>query len=416
MKEQRTGDAPFLPYSRHAIDAHDIAEVSRVLQGDWLTTGPEVGRFEQALAEYAGARYAVVCANGTAALHLAVLALGLSEGDAVATTPITFLATANCARFAGARVHFADIGEDTANLDPAQVAALLEQEGKTIKAVLPVHFGGHPADMEAFAALAAKHGCEIIEDGCHALGASYRTASGETVKVGGCRHSAMTVFSFHPVKGITTGEGGAITTNDPALHERLLLLRGHGMVREESGTKTFVNREAAFSEGLPNPWYYEMQALGYNYRISDFQCALGRSQLARHEGFLAHKTMLAAAYRKRIAASAVLAPLVRPLVVREGIRHGYHLFAVRIDFTAAGTGRAALMRALQARGIGSQVHYIPLHFQPYYQRHTGLAAGALPVAEAYYGQCLSLPLSPLMSEADVERVAAALEEIIGGAC
>ena len=405
----------FLPYSRQSIDESDIAEVVRVLKGDWLTTGPEVLRFEEALSDYCGVRYVVACASGTAALHLAAMALGLTVGDAVITSPVTFLSTANCARFVGADVQLADVDERTVNLDPDEVGKVLAEKEQNVKAILPVHFGGHPADMESFAALAKQYNLKIIEDGCHALGASYTTTDGKDVRVGSCRHSDLTVFSFHPVKAITTGEGGAVTTNDQTLYERLLLLRNHGMVREENLYHSFLNSDAAFDEsGNVLPWYYEMQSLGYNYRITDFQSALGTNQLKKIEQFVSRKTSLAACYREKFAASSILRPLVIPLTIKENIRHGYHLFVVRIDFKSAGISRAALMKQLQAKGIGTQVHYIPLHFQPYYQKHTRLVPGSLPRAESYYAQCVSLPLFPAMTEKDIDRVIKALEDILTG--
>lgn len=401
----------FLPYSRQVISEDDIAEVVRVLRGEWLTTGPEVGRFEEALASYCGSRYAVACANGTAALHLAMMALDVQAGDGIITSPITFLATANSARFVGADVHFADVDPLTINLDPREVERILATHVGRIKVLLPVHFGGHPARMEEFASLAGNHGIRVIEDACHALGAAYRDSSGQMVRVGSCKHSDLTVFSFHPVKNITTGEGGAITTNDRTLYERLLLFRGHGMVRQEGAGLPFRNTELAYDDaGGVVPWYYEMQALGYNYRISDFQCALGRSQLAKAEHFLAAKTRLAEYYRARLAESPLLSSLVRPLVVEESVRHGYHLFVVQINFGDAGITRPALVQRLHARGVGTQVHYIPLHLQPYYRQHAGLQAGGLPRAEAYYERCLSLPLFSAMTEADVDRVMTALAE------
>ncbi|MFA7347172.1 MAG: UDP-4-amino-4,6-dideoxy-N-acetyl-beta-L-altrosamine transaminase [Desulfurivibrionaceae bacterium] len=401
----------FLPYSRQEITEEDIAEVARVLRGDWLTTGPEVGRFEEALASYCGARYAVVCANGTAALHLAMMALDVQPGDGVVTSPITFLATANAARFVGADVHFADVNPLTINLDPHEVERVLARDNGRIKVVLPVHFGGHPARMEEFAALAAKHGVSIVEDACHALGAEYRDNSGEMVRVGSCRHSAMTVFSFHPVKGITTGEGGAVTTNDRALYERMLLFRGHGMVRNEASGFSFQNADMAHDDsGNVVPWYYEMQALGYNYRITDFQCALGRSQLAKVDHFLAAKARLAECYRAGLAESPRLSALVKPLGGADSVRHAWHLFVVQVDFDGAGVSRPELVRRLHAKGVGTQVHYIPLHLQPYYRQHAGLKRGDLPVAEAYYERCLSLPLFPSMTEPEVDRVVAALQE------
>ena len=365
---------------------------------------------KEALASYCGARYAVVCANGTAALHLAMMSLDVQPGDGIVTSPITFLATANAARFVGADVHFADVDPLTINLDPHEVERMLAHGNGSIKVVLPVHFGGHPARMEEFSVLAAKHGVSIIEDACHALGAEYRDNSGAMVRVGSCRHSAMTVFSFHPVKGITTGEGGAVTTNDRTLYDRMLLFRSHGMVRNEASGFSFQNTDLAHDDsGNVVPWYYEMQALGYNYRITDFQCALGRSQLAKAEQFLAAKTRLADCYRARLAESPRLSALVKSLGLADSVRHAWHLFVVQVDFPAAGVSRPELVLRLHAKGVGTQVHYIPVHLQPYYREHSGLKRGDLPVAEAYYERCLSLPLFPSMTESEVGRVVAALE-------
>lgn len=400
----------FLPYSRQEISEDDIAEVIRVLRGEWLTTGPEVRRFEEALASYCTARYAVVCANGTVALHLAMMALDVQPGDGVITSPITFLATANSARFVGAEVNFADVEPLTITLDPHKVEPILAKQAGRIKVLLPVHFGGHPARMAEFASVADQYGVRIIEDACHALGAAYRDNSGEMVKVGSCRHSDLSIFSFHPVKGITTGEGGAITTNDRSLYERLLLFRSHGMIRHEGADFSFQNANLAYdAAGAVVPWYYEMHALGYNYRITDFQCALGRSQLSKVERFLAAKTQLVACYWRRLADSTLLSRLVKPLGTDKSVRHGHHLFVVQIRFAEAGVDRPELVKRLHARGIGTQVHYIPLHLQPYYRQHTGLRPGDLPIAEAYYQSCLSLPLFPAMTERDVDRVVAALE-------
>jgi UDP-4-amino-4,6-dideoxy-N-acetyl-beta-L-altrosamine transaminase len=402
----------FLPYSRQHIDDDDIAAVVRVLSSGMLTTGPEVERFEQSLAAYCGARYAVVCANGTAALHLAVLASGLKQGDGVITSPISFLATANCARYVGADVLFADIEAETANLDPVHVEAVLA-ENRGVKMLLPVHFGGHPARMEELARIAEKHGLQIIEDGCHALGATYADAAGKMVKVGSCRHSTMTVFSFHPVKGMTTGEGGAITTNSTELYEALQCYRSHGMVRSESHGKFFVNSELAFAEtGSQNPWYYEMQLLGFNYRLTDFQCALGSSQLQKLDGFIDRKRELAGEYRRQFSSAGMLSR-VEPLAVQQGICHAYHLFVVRIDFSRLGLSRAALIRKLLDRQIGTQVHYIPLHMQPYYQAQRSILGSSLLQAENYYEQCLSLPMFPGMTTEDVARVVTALGECLG---
>lgn len=391
-----------IPYGRQLIDQADIDTVCRALRGDLLTTGPEIKAFENELAEFCGAKYAVACANGTAALHLAGLAAGIGPGDLVITSPITFLASANFARFCGADVAFADIEGESANMDPAKLAEKMEPR---VKAVVPVHFGGSPANMEAIARIADQHGAIVIDDASHALGATYLTGGGERVKVGSGRHSRMTTFSFHPVKHLTTGEGGAITTNDPGLYEKLLKLRSHGMV---SQPEKWENLELGFdADGSPNPWYYEMPEIGFNYRITDIQCALGRSQMKKLPGFLERRRFLAETYRREMAGL----PHVKALGVASGNDSAYHLFVVLIDFAALGMSRGRMMKELRARGIGSQVHYIPVNRQPYYRR-LGISPDT-PRADRYYEQCLSLPLFPAMSDQDVQSVMSALRGVLG---
>ncbi len=399
-----------LPYGRQSISAKDMEAVLRVLQSDWLTTGPEVSQFEKELAAHCGARFAVACANGTAALHLACLALRLGPGDTILTAPITFLATANAARFVGAEVRFSDVTPDTVTLDPHQLRHYIQRgEAPRMAAIFPVHFAGHPADMEAIAADAREAGIPVVEDACHALGASYMTSGGETVQVGSCRHSAMTVFSFHPVKPITMGEGGAITTNDEHLYHHLKRLRNHGMT---SNQDEMVQREMAVDQNHEaNPWYYEMQELGYNYRVTDLQCALGRSQLERLPAFSARRREIAAAYAH--ALQNTFGDVVVPLRVAAGVAHAYHLFPVRIDFEVTSKTRARIMQELRQRGVGTQVHYIPLHLQPYYRTRYEFKPGDFPASESYYQQCLSLPIYPGMSEADVEHVIRSLCEVLG---
>jgi len=401
---------PFLPYGRQWIDQEDVDAVVAVLTSDWLTTGPAVSAFERELAQRVGARYAVACTSGTAALHLAAMALDLGPEDIAITSPITFLASANAARFCGADVLFADVDPATANLDPAWLeASLASCEPGLVKAIIPVHFAGCPAAMGAIKKIADAHGARIIEDGCHALGATYQ-CDGKTIPVGSCHHSAMTVFSFHPVKHITTGEGGAITTNDEALHRRLTLLRSHGMTKE---APLLHDRAAAFDEGGErNPWYYEMSELGYNYRLSDIQAALGRTQLGRLDRFLAKRRALVARYEERLASGFNGA--IRPLASSPDAEQAYHLFVARIDFTSFGLSRGVVMRKLHERGIGTQVHYIPVNRQPYYRERALPAQGECPNADAYYEQALSLPLYPLMGDADVDRVVEKLQGVLIG--
>lgn len=407
---------PFLPYGRQDIDQADIDAVTAVLRGDWLTQGPAVEAFERALAARTGAAHAVACANGTAALHLACLALGLGPGDALVVPSVTFLATANAARYIGAEVAFADVDPATGLMGPEQAEAAIaraEAAGWRVRALAPVHFAGQTADRTALGALAAARGLAVIEDACHAIGSADIAADGRAVPVGsgGLRPSAtMTAFSFHPVKTIAAGEGGAVTTDNPELAARLRRFRNHGMERDPAG---FEDRGAAFDEdGDANPWYYEMAEPGFNYRLTDIHSALALSQLARLDAFVARRRHLMDLYAARLAP---LAPLVRSAARVPWCRPAWHLCAVRIDFAAARRPRARVMAELRAQGIGTQVHYIPVHHQPYWRRRYGapLLDAALPGAEAHYAQTLSLPLFPAMADADVDRVVAALAEALG---
>jgi len=394
----------FLPYGRHQIDEDDIAAVVSVLRGDSLTGGPLVAEFEQAFAERVGARFAVACANGTAGLHLAAMALGLGPDDAVIVPTLTFLATANAAHYVGAEVVFADVDSATGLMRPEDLQEAFAKAGtRKARAVIPVHLNGQCVDMESVAEFAGRNGLRIIEDACHAIGATYRTRSGEDVSVGACRHSDMAVFSLHPVKTIAMGEGGVVTTNDPDLHAALLRLRNHGMVREAAH---FVQRDEAFdADGQPNPWYYEMPEPGYNYRASEIHCALGLSQLRKLDRFLARRRELADAYD---TALNPLAPAMRPVPRVMGCMSGWHLYVVHIDFSAAKIGRAGLMHHLRASNIGTQVHYLPVHRQPFWKKQTPHLQ--LAGADAYYQSCLSLPLFPAMTTADVANVADGLRQ------
>lgn len=400
-------DLPFLPYGRHQIDEDDVAAVAAVLRSGSLTGGPLVAEFEAAFAARVGARYAVACANGTAGLHLAAMAAGIGPEDAVVVPTLTFLATANAARYVGAEVGFADVDRDTGLLRASDLQdACARKSGRKLKAAIPVHLNGQNCDMESIAEISARHKLVVIEDACQAVGAAYQTRSSGEVRVGACRHSAMTVFSLHPVKTIAMGEGGVVTTNDQTLYQSLLRFRNHGMVRDPG---VFTQRDEAFDgDGLPNPWYYEMGEPGFNYRASEIHCALGLSQLRKLDRFLARRRELADAY------DAVLArfrPVVRPVPRVRGASSGWHLYVVHIDYGAAGTSRARLMRGLRERNIGTQVHYMPVHRQPYYRgRYPGLR---MPGADAYYASCLSLPFFPAMSNDDVRRVADALATELG---
>ncbi|WP_334160787.1 UDP-4-amino-4,6-dideoxy-N-acetyl-beta-L-altrosamine transaminase [Phenylobacterium sp.] len=380
-----------LPYGRQTIDDDDIAAVVEALKADFLTTGPTVDAFEAAFAQAVGAAHAVACANGTAALHLAMLALRAQPGERVVAPAITFLATANCARYVGAEVVFADVDPDSGLMTPATLEAALERAGGPVRAVLPVHLRGDACDLPGLEALARDAGAVLVEDAPHALGTT-ATFGNVAETIGDVRHSAMATFSFHPVKTIATGEGGMVTTNDPALAARLRTLRSHGMVRPEGS----------------DPWWYEMPEPGFNYRLPDILCALGLSQLAKLGRFVARRRVLSAAY---VEALRPLAPLVRPAASPAWSDPALHLMCVLIDFEAAGRSRREVVDALRARGVGSQVHYIPVHRQPYYRERYGVLD--LPGAEAWYARCLSLPLYPGMADADVDMVVRALAESLG---
>ncbi len=377
------------PYGRQSIDADDLAAVAAALTSGHLTCGPAVGAFEDALAAYLGAPHVAVCANGTAALHLAYLGLGLAPGDEIITSPITFSATASAAYQAGLGVRFADVDPATGNLDPASVAPLI---GPRTRAIVVVHLAGQPADLDALTALARAHGLFVIEDACHALGARYRGRM-----IGGDTSDAV-ALSFHPVKHITTGEGGAVIMRAPAHHARVLRLRHHGIERDP----------ARLSIPSPGPWYHEVVEQGFNYRLPDVLCALGTSQLARLPRFLTARRALAAAYRAELAAQLPDAAVAPPVELPER-DHAYHLFAVAIDFAGLGVDRGRLMRGLAARGVGTQVHYIPLPAHPFHRDRPGAEPPRpRPGADTYYQRTLSLPLYPDLSPADVRAIVATL--------
>lgn len=398
----------FLPYGRQSLDDDDIAAVVAVLRGDFLTQGPAVERFELAVAAATGARHAVSCSSGTAALHLAYAALDFKPGDAVLVPAITFLATASAAFLAGATVVLADVDPDSGLMTPEhaeEAAHRAEQAGLRVRAVAPVHLAGQSADMAGLGRLALSRGWQIVEDACHALGAADAL---HATPIGACAVSAMTVFSFHPVKTVAAGEGGVVTTNDDDLAARLRRLRNHGIQRDPTA---FQAPEAALDgAGNQASWYYEMTEPGWNYRLTDIQAALGTSQLRRLADFVARRERLRTLYEEALAP---LAPLVRPAPRAPWCRPSWHLFVALIDFTALGLSRQQVMAHLRNVGIGSQVHYIPLHHQPFWApRHGG---ATLAGADAYYARCLSLPLFIGMDETDVARVAASLANVTAAA-
>ncbi|MCA3262797.1 MAG: UDP-4-amino-4,6-dideoxy-N-acetyl-beta-L-altrosamine transaminase [Telmatospirillum sp.] len=387
----------FLPYGRQTIEDDDVAAVAAALRADHLTTGPTVARFETAFAQATGAAHAVACNSGTAALHLAALALDLGPGDGAVVPSATFLATANAVRMTGAEVAFADVDPETGLMTAAALRAALARgkaAGLRMRAAFPVHLNGQLCDMAALAEVAADAKLALVEDACHALGVA---------NVGACAYSAVAAFSTHPVKAIATGEGGVATTSDARLAQRMSELRSHGMVRDAA---SFEHRDAAFDDGVANPWYYEMPEIGWNYRLPDVLCALGLSQLPKLARFQARRREIAALYDTLLAP---LAPVLRP-VPHGKAPHGWHLYAVLLDFAALGTTRRRFMEALRAQGIGSQVHYGPVHAQPYYVRRYG--ALELPGVAAYTGRCLSIPFYPSLSDDDVRRTAKVLADVV----
>jgi perosamine synthetase len=377
--------ASLLPYGRQSIDEADLQAVVEVLKSDWLTTGPRVAAFEEAFAACVGAKYAVAVSNGTAALHAAAYAAGLQENDEAIVPAMTFAASANCVRYQNAKVVFADVRRDTLNLDQSRVEAAITPR---TRAIVTVDYAGQPSDLDELRALAERHNLIIIEDAAHALGANYRGR-----RVGALSH--LTTFSLHPVKHITTGEGGMITTDDERLASRLRNFRNHGI------TSDHRQRETAGS------WFYEMESLGYNYRLTDFQCALGLSQLKKLEGWVHRRRQIAARYTEAFKALSEIAPLAS-LNDRQS---SWHLYVIRLNLETLRVGRGEVFKALRAENIGVNVHYIPVPWHPYYQR-LGHHKGQWPVAESAYEQILSLPIFPAMTDADVDNVIEAVQKVI----
>ncbi len=386
---------PFLPYGRQSLDEADIAAVVEVLHSDFLTQGPAVPRFEKAVAGWCGARHGIALANGTATLHCAAKALGLGHGDRLWTSPITFVASANAGRYCGAKIDFVDIDPATALMCPERLEAKLvqaEKDGTLPKIVVPVHFAGQSCDMPRLHALGQKYGFKILEDAAHALGGEFL---GE--RIGNAKWSDAVSHSFHPVKIITSGEGGMITTNDDELAWRIATLRTHGITREP-------DRMQGESHG---PWYYQQLELGFNYRLTDLQAALGASQMGKLEAFARRRRELADLYDRELA-GLPLRPLARD---PRGIS-GWHLYMIVLDLDAIRPRtRRQVFESLRAQGLGVNVHYIPVHLQPDYAR-LGFESGMFPEAERYYEACITLPLFPAMTDADVTRVRAALEQAL----
>ena len=390
-----------IPYGRHHIDESDVEAVSNLLRNGMLTQGPMVAAFEEAVASYTGSKYAVAVSSATAGLHLAAVVAGVGPGQALVTSPITFVASSNAAHYAGGHALFADVEASTVNISPHTLKTAIANNAN-VQAVVPVHYAGLPCDMAAISSVARDAGVCIIEDAAHALGGHYPDGS----KIGSNRYSDMTVFSFHPVKAVAAGEGGIVTTNNEAHYRHLLRLRSHGIGKLDD---PFVMSEQAFDQGKANPWYYEMIELGYHYRITDIQCALGLSQFKKLDKFLARRRELALAYDAAFCEFKNLAP-AQPADGRE--RSGHHIYVVRIAFDKIGMSRGDIMRALRDRGIGSQVHYIPVTSQPYY-RQLGHDTAKYPEALRFYQEALSIPLFFDLSNEEQGTVIVALNELVG---
>ena len=387
-----------IPYGRQMIDEEDIRAVVEVLQSAYIARGPKAEEFEQALCTAIGAPYGVVVSSGTAGLHIACLAAGIGNGDEVITTPLTFIASANCAVYCGAKPIFADIDPRTYNIDPKEIEKKITER---TKAIIPVHFAGQSCEMETIVSIVRDaerrfgHKIWIIEDACHVLDSKYRGK-----RVGACEYGDMAIMSFHPVKHITSGEGGVVFAKDKNTAEMLRRLRGHG-----------ITRDPALLSQQPGPWYSEQINLGYNYFLTDIQCALGISQLKKLPQFSARRKEIVAQYNKAFSG---LSHITIPYEAAEN-ESTFHLYVPKIDFSELGVNRAACMERLKKRGILTQVHYVPVHLQPFYQKTFSTKQGDFPCAEAYYEHCLSLPLFPAMSDSDVQRVIDGVVETIKNA-
>lgn len=386
-----------IPYGRQHITDDDIAAVADVLRGPFLTQGPHIGAFETAFAQYIGSPYAVAVANGTAALHLCCMALGVKEGTRVITTPITFSASANCVRYCGGEVFFADIDPNTALLDINAVRALLEQHPKGyFSGIVPVDYAGYPVDMAAFRALADEHDLWLLEDSCHSPGGSFRDANGREHRCGDSSLADLAIFSFHPVKHIAAGEGGMITARSEALYNHLLRLRTHGI----------TNKPGDLTEPYPGEperggWYMELQELGYNYRLTDMQAALGMSQLNRADTMLTRRQEIARRYDEAFAETTVTT-----IVPPDNVNHAYHLYVIQVD------DRKRLYDFLRTKNIMAQVHYVPVHLMPYY-RQFGWKPGNFPNAERFYAHCLSLPMFPTLTNDEQTYVIDSVKDFVG---
>jgi len=376
-----------LPYGMQNLDENDINSVVATLKSNFITQGPRISEFERKIADYCGAKYAVAVATGTAALHCACFATGITLDKEIITSPITFAASGNCALFLGGKVRFADIKKDTYNIDPEKI---LMRISTNTKAIIPVDFAGHPCEIEQIMNIAKRHGLIVIEDACHALGAEYKNR-----KVGSI--ADMTVFSFHPVKHITTGEGGMILTNNNEFYEKMKLFRTHG-----------ITKDRKYMENNDGDWYYEMHELGYNYRITDIQCALGISQLEKLNNFITRRREIAKRYNEAFKnTEEITIPYEQ-----QWVKSVYHLYVILLNLDRLKVNRRQVFDALRAENIGVHVHYIPLHLQPYYKKKFGYKKGDFPVAEDYYDRTLTLPIFPKMNDKDIDDVIKAVKKVI----
>lgn len=379
-----------IPYGHQWVDKKDIQKVVSALKSNWLTQGPKANELEDALCKYTGAKYAVVVSSGTAALHTACLAVGIKQDDEVITSPITFVASANCILYCGGRPVFADVQEDTANIDPLEIKKKINRK---TKAIIPVHFAGHPCDLKEIRSVAKKHNLLMIEDAAHALGSRYRGS-----KIGSCDYSDVCIFSFHPIKSITTGEGGAVLTNNKYLYQRLLMFRNHGIIK-----KSLKSKDKKLNTG----WFYKMQELGFNYRLTDFQSALGLSQLQKIDRFIKIRKKIVNIYNQKLSIiSDISLPIERPYVASS-----WHLYCIRLKEKQR---RKSLFRKLHKSGIGVQVHYIPVYFHPYYQKLGYKNHGLCPKAENFYKEEITIPLYPSMKKQNIQYVADTIANLLKG--
>ena len=388
-----------IPYGRQSINLFDVLSVSKQLAFKSLTQGSKIEEFEERVAEYVGAKYAIAVSSATAGLHLAVMALDLPVNSEIITSPISFVASSNAILYSNHQPKFIDVERETINIDLSLVAQEIESN-KNVRAVIPVHFAGLPCNMEELSRLSAAKGVKIIEDAAHALGASYPNGK----KVGSCEFSDMTVFSFHPVKSITTGEGGMITTNSYALYKKLLRLRSHGINKLND---SFESSLLSTTDGISNPWYYEMQELGFNYRLTELQAALGLSQIDRLDKFIKDRRSRVAWYLLNLSQ----VPSATPVQSNSSTLSAHHIFPIRVNYSELKISRARLMTSLKERGIGTQVHYVPIPLHPYYQK-LGFGIEKIPEAMSYYHEALTIPLYPSLKQSQQRKVIVELSNLI----